>query len=101
MTIKVVHSVVKDVSPSTSATNPGVVGRSAAHATEFARGAAQGEAVVTALRTRQGQEAGRIREHKEAKSVARDVADRVKYEGEGADPHARLPYIEAPESFSD
>lgn len=101
MTVKVVHSVVKEVFSNSSATNPGAVGRSPGQAAQAARQATQSEAVVTQLRARQGQEAGRIREHKEAKSVARDVADRIKYEGDGGEAHGRLPYIESPESFAD
>ena len=99
MTIKIVHGVVSDVSltsssspnqnPNPAAARSGQNGQSVG----VARAAVQSEAVVTAVRSHQGSEAGRVRDHKEAKSVAREVADRIRYEGEGVDAHGRLPYM--------
>ena len=90
MAIKVVHGTVRDRSPGSSATTPPAAptrspGQSAS--APVAQGTVQNEAVVTAVRKRPSPDVQRVKDYKEAKLVARDVAGRVRNADAGDTAH--------------
>ncbi len=103
MTIRVVHGVVSGLNPGSPSTDQATSVRASASALHAAKAApivVNSDAAVTAIRTaRPAQEGERIKDYKEAKDTANDIADRVRNKGEGVDAHAGLSYVSAPSTL--